>query len=90
MYTLSKGPKKKPKEPTMMTTLECKKVLTLQKMCYFLYYTSDWFKHEIEKKKIFAKQHVFLNKFLITKSCLIESNLHKNPMCGKCKINQLL
>ena len=35
VYTSSKGPKKKPKEPTMMTTLECERCLLYKKCAIF-------------------------------------------------------
>ena len=43
-----------------MTTSECKKVPTLKKMCYFLYYTSDWFKHQIIKKSSSSNMYINL------------------------------
>ena len=73
-----------------MATLECERCLLYKKRAIFSTTLLIGLNMKLKKKKIFAKQHVFLNKFLITKSCLIESNLHKNPMCGKCKINKLL
>ena len=66
------------KKPNAMKTSECKNVLT--SLC--LFYTSDWFKHQVLRNMI---NPLFSNQILNNK-ILSESKKHRNPMKGTCKV----
>lgn len=59
MYKLSKGPDKK-ERTNHDDYVRMQKGDYFKKMCYFLYYTSDWFKHQIIKKSSSSNMYINL------------------------------